>query len=56
MFHKFLLGEGLAKNDPTQTIDAPKRTRALPDVLSQSEIDAILKQPDTGKPAVNSQS
>jgi integrase/recombinase XerD len=50
MFHKFLLGEGLATGDPTQNIDAPKRTRALPDVLSLAEIDSILKQPDTGKP------
>jgi len=50
MFHKFLVGEGLANSDPTENIDAPKRTRALPDVLSQPEIEAILRQPDTAKP------
>ncbi len=45
-FHRFLLGEGLAQDDPTQIIDSPKRTRPLPEVLSIAEIDAILQQPD----------
>ncbi len=45
-FHRFLLGEGLAKDDPTQIIDSPKRTRPLPDVLTIAEVDAILLQPD----------
>lgn len=44
-FHKFLLGDGLAAANPVDMIDAPKLPRALPDVLSQHEIDAILMQP-----------
>ena len=45
-FHRFLVAEGLAEDDPTQVIDAPKRERTLPSVLSIAEVDAILAQPD----------
>ena len=44
-FHKFLIGDGVARNNPTDTIDAPKLPRALPDVLSQEEVEKILNQP-----------
>jgi integrase/recombinase XerD len=44
-FHKFLVGDGVAKTDPTTSIDAPKLARTLPDVLSQDEVEAILRQP-----------
>lgn len=49
-FHRFLVGEGLHDDDPTENIDAPKQSKTLPGVLSVAEIDAILKQPDTRKP------
>lgn len=45
-FHRFLAGEELAKDDPTQNIDAPKRSRRLPEVLSVAEVEKILQQPD----------
>mgnify|MGYP001570923937 FL=1 len=48
-FHRFLVGEGIHPDDPTEDIDAPKRSRTLPEVLSVPEIDSILKQPDTGE-------
>jgi integrase/recombinase XerD len=48
-FHRFLVGEGLHDDDPTENIDTPKRAKTLPGVLSVAEIDAILKQPDTLK-------
>lgn len=48
-FHRFLVGEGILDNDPTENIDTPKRSKNLPGVLSIAEIDAILKQPDTRK-------
>ncbi len=44
-FHKFLVGDGVSKLNPTESVDAPKLPRSLPDVLSQPEVDAILKQP-----------
>lgn len=53
-FHRFLIGDGVTANDPTENIDAPKRSRTLPDVLNQPEVEAILNlrnfrvsQPDT---------
>jgi integrase/recombinase XerD len=46
-FHRFLIGEGLNDDDPTENIETPKRSKSLPGVLSVSEIDAILKAPDT---------
>ena len=49
-FHRFLVGEGLHDDDPTENIDTPKRSKTLPGVLSVAEIDAILKQPDIRKP------
>ena len=33
----------MRKDDPTSAIDAPKRTRPLPKILSRDDIDALLK-------------
>lgn len=49
-FHRYLVGEGLHVDDPTEEVDAPKRTRPLPGVLTIEEVDAILRQPDTRNP------
>ncbi len=46
-FHRFLISEDEVKDDPTQIIELPKQEKTLPEVLSISEIDEILKQPDT---------
>ena len=48
-FHKFLFGDGLVKNDPTQNLTKPKIRKSLPEVLTQDEVDLILKQPDTSE-------
>ncbi len=45
-FHRFLLGEGTAGEDPTENIRPPKRAKALPEVLSIAEIDEIFSQPE----------
>ncbi len=44
-FHRFLVGDGVTKHNPTDSIDAPKLPRSLPSVLSQIEIESILRQP-----------
>lgn len=44
-FHKFLMGDGIARTNPTENIETPKVQRALPGVLNQSEVNAILQQP-----------
>jgi integrase/recombinase XerD len=41
-FFGFLYTEGMRKDDPTSAIDAPKRTRPLPKILSHDDIDALL--------------
>jgi integrase/recombinase XerD len=42
-FHRFLYGEGLRGDDPTGTIDAPKKRRPLPKVLSEAEVDRLIE-------------
>jgi len=49
-FHRFLIGEGITKNDPTQNIDSPKLSRRLPSVLTLDEIEKILNQPNINEP------
>jgi len=44
-FHRFLLGDGLARGNPAELLDAPRTERTLPDVLSVAEIESILRQP-----------
>ncbi|MBJ3786226.1 site-specific tyrosine recombinase XerD [Devosia sediminis] len=41
-FHKFLCADGLRGDDPTRIVASPKSRRALPKVLSVSEVDRLL--------------
>jgi integrase/recombinase XerD len=41
-FYGFAYNEGWRKDDPTSAIEAPKRGRPLPKVLSRGDIDALL--------------
>ena len=41
-FFRFLLGEGVRKDDPTSAIDSPRRGRPLPKVLSLTEVEALI--------------
>ncbi|SHL48521.1 integrase/recombinase XerD [Chitinophaga jiangningensis] len=43
-FYKFLLMEDMAKEDPSQLLEAPKLQRKLPDVLTFEEIELIISQ------------
>ncbi|TCJ12194.1 site-specific tyrosine recombinase XerD [Flaviaesturariibacter flavus] len=49
-FYKYCLLEDISRTDPTTLLEAPRLKRALPDVLSTGEIDAILAQVDRSKP------
>jgi len=42
-FFEFLYAEGIRKDDPTSSIDAPKRQRPLPKVLTREDIDALIE-------------
>ncbi|HTO27014.1 MAG TPA: site-specific integrase, partial [Devosia sp.] len=41
-FHKFLCADGMRSDDPTRIVASPKSRRALPKVLSISEVDRLL--------------
>ena len=41
-FYRFVLGEGWRTDDPSRRVDAPKKGRPLPKVLSRAEVDAII--------------
>ena len=45
-FHKYALGEGVVRNDPTENLFRPKIEKKLPAVLEYNEIEKIINQPD----------
>ena len=49
-FYKYCLLENITKTDPTVLMEAPKLRRALPDVLTFEEIEAIIGKIDLSKP------
>jgi integrase/recombinase XerD len=54
-FFAFLYVEGMRGDDPTGTLDRPKRRSGLPKVLAQSEVSRLLdfaaREAETGDPA-----
>ena len=49
-FYRFLLREGAIAEDPTLKIDMPKIGRALPQSLTESEVESLLGAPDVNDP------
>lgn len=43
MFHRFLVRENFAKEDPTDLVDTPRTWKRIPAVLTQAEVDAMIK-------------
>jgi len=41
-FYRFVLGEGWRADDPSRRIEAPRKGRSLPKVLSRAEVDALI--------------
>ncbi len=41
-FYRFVLGEGWRTDDPSRRVEAPKKGRALPKVLSRDEVDRLI--------------
>jgi integrase/recombinase XerD len=41
-FHRFLFSEGVRGDDPTGTIEGPRRAARLPRVLSEGEVDRLI--------------
>ncbi|WP_374467293.1 site-specific tyrosine recombinase XerD [Ferrovibrio sp.] len=43
-FFRFLLQDGIRRDDPAALLDAPKRARPLPKLLSEDEVDRLLQE------------
>src|SRR5436190_4843583 len=41
-FYRFVLGEGWRQDDPSRRVDAPKKGRPLPKVLSREEMERLI--------------
>ncbi|MEI5682369.1 MULTISPECIES: site-specific tyrosine recombinase XerD [unclassified Mesorhizobium] len=46
-FYKFLYAEGLRTDDPTGTLDSPKKDRPLPKIMSEAETGRLLDRAAT---------
>ena len=42
-FHRFLHGDGLAKDNPATAIDSPRAARPLPKMISQADVTALAE-------------
>jgi integrase/recombinase XerD len=49
-YHRFLVAEGLARDDPTVLLDSPRRRAALPKALTVEEVLRLLEAPDPATP------
>ena len=49
-YFRFLLADGHVVRDPTERLETPKRWRTLPEVLTVSEIRALLEAPTVDDP------
>ncbi len=50
-FYRYLVQNGKLKVDPTVQLEAPRRFRRLPKMLSKEQMERLLTQPDTQKDA-----
>ena len=48
-FYRFCLAEGWRTDDPSRRVEAPKRGRSLPKVLSRGEVDRLIDAATQGK-------
>ncbi len=49
-FHKFLAREGMGSERASRNVVRPKLSRRMPSVLSLSQIESLIAQPDTSTP------
>jgi integrase/recombinase XerD len=45
-YHRFLIAEDLATDDPTAAVDSPSRPKALPKALTLDEVTRLIEAPD----------
>jgi integrase/recombinase XerD len=49
-WYRFLLAEGVVREDPSERLDTPARWRTLPEVLSVAEVEKLLAAPSLDEP------
>jgi integrase/recombinase XerD len=49
-FYRYLIREGVVKDDPTAEVDSPKLGRALPRSLTEAQVVSLLNAPDVATP------
>lgn len=49
-YHRFLVAEGMAPEDPTVLLEAPRRAEPLPKALTVEDVSRLLDTPDRGSP------
>ncbi|MGN6514969.1 MAG: site-specific tyrosine recombinase XerD [Rhizomicrobium sp.] len=47
-FYAFLYAEGIRADDPTNAVEAPKRGRVLPKILSQDDVETLIETARAG--------
>ena len=52
-FYAFLYLEGHRANDPTTAVDAPRRAQTLPKVLSEGDVNRLIREASARKPRKN---
>lgn len=50
-YFRYLLGEGVLENDPTDRLEAPRAERSLPSVLSIVEVERMIDSVDEESPS-----
>ncbi len=50
-FYRFAVGEGWRTDDPSRRVDAPKKGRSLPKVLTPHEVEALIAAAGEKEPA-----
>lgn len=50
-FYRFLVAEGLRPDDPTMSLDSPRRGRALPKLVSEDEVTRLIEAARRRAPA-----
>jgi integrase/recombinase XerD len=49
-YYRFLIGEGLVVQDPSERLETPRRWLTLPDVLTVPEVERLLAAPTLDEP------
>lgn len=49
-FYRYAIAMSKVENDPTAKVESPKLERKLPDIISEKEVEALMKAPELTQP------